>query len=291
MENTNKTAKSELYRIDPRNIVVVENFNCRCSFGDIDALAEEIRAQGVLNPITVIPFKDENNQDKYRLVDGERRYRAVMKLLNEGVEIARIPAICASKSLTDDELYIQQALRNEGKTFTAYEWGVLALRLKEKCGLTITEIGKKLGKNPGDISRYLGYLEYNPELQQMLKDEIISAPTLDRVLKSNNGDQTAAINELKRLDEDRKKDGKEKISLRQYNKEPQQVIKKDTKIIKSGMEKVFEYIERYKAEYGIEVEITYDLMKYIVAQIGEGKTIDAIFNKIVEMVCNQKKAE
>ena len=57
------------------------------------------------------------------------------------------------------------------------------------------------------------------------------------------------------------------------------------------MEKVFEYIERYKAEYGIEVEITYDLMKYIVAQIGEGKTIDAIFNKIVEMVCNQKKAE
>ena len=93
----NKTTKTDIYKIDPRNIVVTKDFNSRCNFGDLDELARQIKEQGVLNPISVQPFKDENGEEKYRLIDGERRYRAVMKLIDEGEEIARVPALFLSK--------------------------------------------------------------------------------------------------------------------------------------------------------------------------------------------------
>ena len=54
----NATKRTDIYQIDPRNIVVVEGFNARKNF-DLDELKEQIRKVGVLNPITVIPFKDK----------------------------------------------------------------------------------------------------------------------------------------------------------------------------------------------------------------------------------------
>jgi ParB family chromosome partitioning protein len=116
MENQteiNKTTKRDLYNIDPRNIVVVEGFNSRIDF-DLEELKESIRENGVKNPISVIPFKDEDGNEKYRLVDGERRYRATMALMAEGADIMRIPALFLSKSLKPDELLVEQLIRNEG---------------------------------------------------------------------------------------------------------------------------------------------------------------------------------
>lgn len=73
---TNATKRTDIFLIDPRNIVVVENFNVRRDF-DLEELKEQIKSKGVLNPVTVIPFK-EDGVERYKLVDGERRYRATM---------------------------------------------------------------------------------------------------------------------------------------------------------------------------------------------------------------------
>lgn len=72
---TNATKRTDIFLIDPRNIVVMEGFNVRIDF-DLEELKEQIKVAGELNPITVIPFKDEEGNEKYKLVDGERRYRA-----------------------------------------------------------------------------------------------------------------------------------------------------------------------------------------------------------------------
>ena len=69
------TKRTDLFLIDPRNIVVVAGFNVRIDF-DLEELKEQIKDKGVMNPITVIPFRDESGAEKYKLVDGERRYRA-----------------------------------------------------------------------------------------------------------------------------------------------------------------------------------------------------------------------
>ena len=93
MTDFNKTTKNDYYNIDPRRVVVINGFNSRTDFGNIEELAAQIKEQGMLNPITVIPQKDDNGNETYRLVDGERRYRAVMLLLSRGVDIARIKAL------------------------------------------------------------------------------------------------------------------------------------------------------------------------------------------------------
>lgn len=66
----NATKRTDLFLIDPRNIVVMEGFNVRRDF-DLEELKEQIKAKGVLNPVTVIPYK-EDGVEKYKLVDGEK---------------------------------------------------------------------------------------------------------------------------------------------------------------------------------------------------------------------------
>ena len=55
---TNKTTKTDIYKIDPRNIVVKDGFNSREDFGDIDTLAKQIEENGILNPISVVETRN-----------------------------------------------------------------------------------------------------------------------------------------------------------------------------------------------------------------------------------------
>lgn len=59
----NQTKRTDIYNIDPRNVVVVDGFNARRNF-ELDELKEQIKAKGVLNPITVVPFKDDEGNEK-----------------------------------------------------------------------------------------------------------------------------------------------------------------------------------------------------------------------------------
>lgn len=276
MEIDNKTIKGTIYKISPKAIVVVDGFNSRSSFGDLDELAAQIKEQGVLNPISVIPFKDENGEEKYRLVDGERRYRAVMKLLDSGVEIARIPALFLSKSTSEEELLIQQALRNEGKPFNPYEWAILAKKMMDKCGLNLTEVANKLGKNVGSISRYLGYLELSPKLSSLIRDDIISGANLDRVLNAYGGDEEAAYNELMGLKQKMKEKGRNKISLKDCTLDSDALIYKDSITIKKGLEALMRYVKQYTNPNGKDIDIQLD---DVLKGLNADKNIKVIFDE------------
>jgi len=54
----------------------------------LTALKDSIREKGVLVPITVYPLK---GQDKYSILDGERRYKCCAELAEEGLHLT-IPA-------------------------------------------------------------------------------------------------------------------------------------------------------------------------------------------------------
>ena len=145
MSELNSTKRTDIYTIDPRNVVIVENFNVRKEFA-LDELKEQIKLQGVLNPITVVPFKDEDGNEKYRLVDGERRVRATLAAIEEGAEIARIKAIFLPRNTKEEDLLIEQMMRNEGKNFTEYEQALMFQRFRDKFGYSQSEIAAKFGK-------------------------------------------------------------------------------------------------------------------------------------------------
>ena len=189
----NATKRTDIYQIDPRNIVVVEGFNARKNF-DLDELTEQIRKVGVLNPITVIPFKDkETGAEKYRLVDGERRYRAVMALLAEGEDIKRIKAMYLPKGTKEEDLLIQQLLKNTGKQFSEIEMAKLFNRFKEQWGYTQTEIADKFCKKASFVSRCMALLDLPADIIAMMERGEISADTARQIVSQNKDDEDAQV--------------------------------------------------------------------------------------------------
>lgn len=189
----NATKRTDIYQIDPRNIVVVEGFNARKNF-DLDELEEQIRKVGVLNPITVIPFKDkETGVEKYRLVDGERRYRAVMNLIAEGEDIKRIKAMYLPKGTKEEDLLIQQLLKNTGKQFSEIEMAKLFNRFKEQWGYTQTEIADKFCKKASFVSRCMALLDFPSDIIAMMERGEISADTARQIVSQNRDDEDAQV--------------------------------------------------------------------------------------------------
>lgn len=170
----NATKRSDILHIDPRNIVVVEGFNVRRDF-DLDELKEQIKAKGVLNAITVIPFKDEQGIERYKLVDGERRYRATMLAIEEGADIGYIKALRADRNATTEDLYIEQMMRNEGKKFTELECAIMFRRFKEEFGYSQVEIAEKFKKSPAFISKCLSLLDLPKYIQDKIASGELSA--------------------------------------------------------------------------------------------------------------------
>ena len=204
----NATKRTDIYQIDPRNIVVVEGFNARKNF-DLDELKEQIRKVGVLNPITVIPFKDkETGAEKYRLVDGERRYRAVMALLAEGEDIKRIKAMYLPKGTKEEDLLIQQLLKNNGKQFSEIEMAKLFNRFKEQWGYTQTEIADKFCKKASFVSRCMALLDLPAEIIEMMERGEISADTARQIANRHKDDVDAQVEDAEKAVNTAKAKGK-----------------------------------------------------------------------------------
>lgn len=207
MSELNSTKRTDIYTIDPRNVVIVENFNVRKEFA-LDELKEQIKLQGVLNPITVVPFKDEDGNEKYRLVDGERRVRATLAAIEEGAEIARIKAIFLPRNTKEEDLLIEQMMRNEGKNFTEYEQALMFQRFRDKFGYSQSEIAAKFGKSATFIGRCLSLLELAPEIQERIENGEISTGAVRQIVGSNKEDEAAQIEAVETAIADAKSKGK-----------------------------------------------------------------------------------
>ena len=269
---TNKTTKSDIYRIDPRNIFVKENFNSRVDFGDLEELASQIKEQGVLNPITVIPFTDDEGKEKYRLVDGERRYRATMLLIESGFDIPRIPALFQPKATTEEEMLIQQLMRNEGKGFNEYELGIAYNKFR-KLGYTNAEIAQKLGVKRWKIDCFLAHLDRDEKVQELMKYGRISGADVRRIYQASKNEQ-AAVKQIMKLAEKAEDKGEQKLTLKDLELDADYNIQKDTSAVKKGLSTLFMYIDRYtksgSVELGIDVFDVYEGIKH-------GKTLKSIF--------------
>ena len=182
MKNTNATKRSDIFNIDPRNIVVMNDFNVRRDF-DLEELKQQIIARGVLNPLTVLQFKDNDGNDKYRLIDGERRYRAVMMAIEEGNDIPYVKCLKAPKDASYEDLCIEQMMRNEGKRFSEYESGLMFKRFKEEFGYSQVQIAEKFRKSPAFVSKCLAMMDLPKEILERIENKIGRASCRERVLR------------------------------------------------------------------------------------------------------------
>ena len=175
--------------IQYKQIDVIEGFNARQDFGDLEELANQIHENGLLEPISVIPYM-KDGEERYMLVNGERRYRAMGLLGARGEGLAEIPARMITVDESEDPkaaqaaMFVQQYVRNAGKGFTDYEQALLFKKLLD-AGKTKSEIAKALGKNPGVVTYYLNIFDWDPRVQDMIKNGEIGIMNCHRVFKAN----------------------------------------------------------------------------------------------------------
>lgn len=132
------TANEEVQQLAIKDIVP-NRFQPRTLFDEdrIAELAQTIRTHGVIQPI-VVRVRD----DKYEIIAGERRWRAVTSLQWE-----KIPAIV--KEFNDSQtasIALIENLQREG--LTAIEEATAYAKLIEIHNLTQESLAQRLGKRP-----------------------------------------------------------------------------------------------------------------------------------------------
>lgn len=142
------------------------SFNPRKRFDEASLyeLAESIKQQGVLQPVTVRPIADT---DRYEIVFGERRYRASII-----ANMEQIPAIVSDLSdEAAEEMAITENLQR--KDVTPMEEANAYQRLIESGRHTIETLAVLFGKNENYIRTRLKFTALIPEIAALLEaDEI-----------------------------------------------------------------------------------------------------------------------
>lgn len=114
----------------------------------LNELSESIKQHGIIQPLVVTPYKD-----KFRIVAGERRYRA-----SKIAKLDKIPVIVRNHEELE-ELEISLVENVQRVDLSPIEQAVSILRLHEQFSMSYREIGQKLGKAETTISNIVRLLQ------------------------------------------------------------------------------------------------------------------------------------
>ncbi|AIL66199.1 Plasmid partitioning protein ParB (plasmid) [Rickettsiales bacterium Ac37b] len=175
--------------------------------GDIEGLASEFKEIGQQQPCIVRELSI-NNQYKYELIVGERRWHAA--------KVAGLKLKVIVKKLSDQEAAIIQASENYNrKDLSDYARGMSYSKLIDNNIITPKDLAEKLGISKQQISRLLSFAKIPVEITSQIQDmSKISSRTAEQIkqLSSKGSNYTEAIISL--ADKLRNGDiGQEKLQL------------------------------------------------------------------------------
>ena len=157
------TLKEEIQEL-PVDTIMPNRFQPRTIFSEekIQELATTIHTHGIIQPIVVRPTEEEG---KYELIAGERRWRAVQTLQWE-----KIPAII--KDFTDTETASVALIENlQREELSAIEEAHAYARLLELHDLTQEALAQRLGKGQSTVANKLRLLKLPEEVQQAILEK------------------------------------------------------------------------------------------------------------------------
>lgn len=145
----------------------------------LEELADSIRVQGIIQPITVRQL----SEDSYQLISGERRLQA-----SRSLGMTTIPAYI--RTANDQQMLEMALIENiQRENLNAIEIALSYQRLILECSLKQEELGARVGKNRTTVNNYIRLLKLPPVIQASLRDDKISMGHA-RALITINSDQS-----------------------------------------------------------------------------------------------------
>jgi len=148
------------------NQIEANPFQPRTEFdeGALNELAESIRQQGIIQPITVRKVAE----NRYQIISGERRFKAS--------KLAGMTTIPAYVRTANDQAMLEMALVEniQRENLNALEIAISYQRLIEECSLTQEQLGARVGKDRSTVTNYLRLLKLPAQVQFAIRDGKIS---------------------------------------------------------------------------------------------------------------------
>jgi len=213
--------------------IEVNPFQPRTHFDEesLNELAESIKVQGIIQPITVRKL----SKNKYQLISGERRFQA-----SKIAGLERVPAYIRT---ADDQQMLEMALIEniQRENLNSIEIALSYQRLLTECDLKQEELGDRVGKNRTTVNNYLRLLKLPPDIQAALRDKKISMGHARAIITVDNVDlqldifkkiisQDLSVRKVEQLVRDAMSSTKEKREPKQDQSEEKEIVKLQSKL-------------------------------------------------------------
>lgn len=131
---------------------------------ELKELADSIREQGIIQPITVRKL----GYDKYQIISGERRFRAS--------KLAGLTSVPAYVRVANDQGMLEMALVEniQRQELNPLDIAISYKRLVDECGLTQEQLSDRVGKDRSTVTNFMRLLKLPPEIQAGLRDNRIT---------------------------------------------------------------------------------------------------------------------
>ncbi len=148
-----KVIQVEVSKIEPNP------YQPRREFDDIEALAQSIQQNGILQPLTV-----RRVEDRFQLVAGERRLRAAKML---GMEL--VP--CIPVTITERNSAVMALIENiQRRDLSFFDEAEAIAKLIDFYGMTQEDAAIKLGKSQPSIANKLRLLKLDEEVRNKVSE-------------------------------------------------------------------------------------------------------------------------
>lgn len=155
--------------INPNDLHVLEGFNVRSDYGDIRELANDIKENGVKNPLRAFV-----KEGKLYIENGHRRKIAIEMLRkDDGVEVKSVPVMIEDRNSTDEQRLVNLILDNSGLPFKPIERARVFDRLAN-LGWTNQQIAQKFGTTLSTVSNMRILTTLPKKVENMIVNDTIS---------------------------------------------------------------------------------------------------------------------
>jgi ParB family chromosome partitioning protein len=161
-----------------------ENVRREIDPATIDEMAETIKERGQLQPITLAPKDDEG---RYRILFGERRWRACAKL---GIKVRAI----VSKSDDLSQVRIDQFIENDQREDLSTADMIAFVTGQVAQGRNLSELARLTGRNRTLLTRYQGLAKAPDYISALFSDiSMRSAVALVQAAKKDDASTRAYV--------------------------------------------------------------------------------------------------
>ncbi len=143
-------------------------------------LADSIDAKGLIHPITVKKI----DADRYMIVAGERRFRALVLLAR-----TTVPAVI-SEGDADELALIENIQREDLSPIDEFE---AVARLMEKHGYSQGDVAGVLGKSRVSVNELLSLAALSPELREEARNLNVPKTILIQIARTKDDSERAAL--------------------------------------------------------------------------------------------------